>query len=288
MMGSKRIRKVMAGLTLALALAGCIQPVAPTATEEATRETTGQPLTITIGEAGLTAPAELPAGIVTLTVENELAGPASADLFRLNEGATLAAVEQALQEGNFGALMESTTGLAGLFWLPGQAGEVTYQLTEGDYFWMMSGGDGPPALTPATVTDDDTGATAPEAEIEVELADFAFILPDEIPAGEHVWQFTNTGQQWHHMGVVQLNEGVTLEQFLQQMTEMATAGEEPQGPPPFTEVAWWQDMSPGVTSWATIDLPAGEYYAVCFLPDITDEAMTPHLLHGMVRKLVVK
>jgi hypothetical protein len=284
---SKRIRMVTAGLTLALALAGCVQPIAPTATEEVTSQAASQSFTVTIGEEGLTAPTELPAGVVTLTVTNELAGPASADLFRLNEGATLEAVEQALQAGDFGALMELTTGLAGRFWLPGQAGEVTYQLAAGNYFWMMSGNDGPPALTPATVTGADNGATAPDAEIEIELADFAFILPDEIPAGEHVWQFTNTGQQWHHMGIVTLNEGVTMEQFLQQITEMATASEE-QGPPPFTEVVWWQDMSPGVTSWATIDLPAGEYYAVCFLPDITDEAMTPHLLHGMVRKLVVK
>jgi hypothetical protein len=52
-------------------------------------------------------------------------------------------------------------------------------------------------------------------------------------------------------------------------------------------VAFFGDMSAGTTAWVTLDIPAGEYTVVCFLPNTDDEEMAPHLAHGMVRTLVV-
>ena len=48
----------------------------------------------------------------------------------------------------------------------------------------------------------------------VSLVDFNFAMPDKIATGPQVWQIDNAGKQWHEMGIVQLNEGVTVEDLL--------------------------------------------------------------------------
>ena len=113
---------------------------------------------------------------------------------------------------------------------------------------------------------------------------FSFALPNEIKAGQNVWQIENKGEQWHEMGILKLNEGVTLEDMMAWMESADPDG--PSGPPPFEDAAFWAPMGAGNTAWVTWDIPAGEYTVICFLPDLAGDG-APHFAHGMVRTLTV-
>ena len=110
--------------------------------------------------------------------------------------------------------------------------------------------DGPPQVIPIT-SEAPSGATAPTADVAVSLLDFNFAMPDKIAAGPQVWQIDNAGEQWHEMGIVQLNEGMTVEDVLEWVASMGPEG--PSGPPPFAESAFWSPMGPGQRAWVTWD-----------------------------------
>ena len=49
---------------------------------------------------------------------------------------------------------------------------------------------------------------------------------------------------------------------IEAIVEMASSEEEPQGEPPYEEVAYFGDISGGTTAWVTLDIPAGDYCAL--------------------------
>ena len=58
------------------------------------------------------------------------------------------------------------------------------------------------------------------------------------------------------------------------------------GPPPFSSAGGFGALAPGGQGWVRLDLSAGDYVAVCFVPD--DEP--PHLPHvelGMIQQFHV-
>ncbi len=141
--------------------------------------------------------------------------------------------------------------------------------------------------------------TAPTAETTVDLVDFAFDgLPANLSSGQHVWEVTNTGKQPHEMIVEQLSPGVTADAAYQMLTSeaapppatpgaaapaaspgAAAPAASPAGGPPFVAVAGAAPMDPGNTVWPVLDLEAGDYVTVCFIPD--PETGKPHLMLGM-------
>ena len=110
-------------------------------------------------------------------------------------------------------------------------------------------------------------------------------LPDEIAAGPQLWQIENLGKQWHEMIIVQLNEGVSVDDVMTMLMEAGPEG--PQDEPPFQDFGGWSPISEGNRAWGTFDLPPGEYTVICFLPDVMAD-MAPHVAKGMIRQLVVK
>jgi hypothetical protein len=245
-------------------------------------------VTIAVSDQGVTAPSELPAGVVSVTFQNNTSSPASegqcggiVDLIRLAEGATAADFMAVLETGGFDPAV--ATALGGSCASSGQSSHAIYDLEPGNYVGLIMAGEGPPQLAEFTVKAGDNGAVAPQAEVTAQLVDFSFVLPDEIKAGPRLWAISNQGSQWHHLSIVRLNEGVTIDQIL----EMMMAETEPAGPPPAQEMALWEVMSPGVTAWTTIDLPAGAYYVLCFLPDLSANPPMVHASKGMVRLLKV-
>jgi hypothetical protein len=277
---------LLIGALLITLLSAC-QPIqaSPAGTEPA--RVSIPTVTIELGDQGVTVPAELPAGVVAVTVKNSTATPsvddcgAVVDLIRLAAGKTAADVRAALETGALDPAV--ATAMGGACVNAGQSVHAIYNLEVGSYLALGSAGEGPPQLVEFTVKAGDNGAVAPQAEIKAELMDFSFSLPDTIQAGPRLWAISNKGQQWHHMSIIRLNEGITIEQLL----ELVMAEEAPSGPPPAQEMALWEVMSPGVTAWVTIDLPPGDYYVVCFLPDMTANPPMAHISKGMVRTLKV-
>jgi hypothetical protein len=279
-----------------IALAAC-QPVSPTgsmpttppaATTEATAAATATADTsavsnagavqVNVAAAGIDMPAEVPSGIVTFAYQMDEGAPGIPEFARLNDGVTLDQFMQAAEQDIMAAvplvtLIGNAEKKVGI--------EVTYDLKPGDYVGLVFQESGPP-LTTSFAAGAATGAAEPQASVTAQLADFAFILPDEIAAGPQTWLIENTGAQWHEMAVVKLAEGTSVDDLLAMFSQPEQAG-----PPPFEDILTWSPIGAGQRAWVTWDLPAGEYTVICFLPDLAGD-MSPHAAHGMVRTLVVK
>ncbi|HEX2601230.1 MAG TPA: hypothetical protein VHL32_03875 [Gemmatimonadaceae bacterium] len=123
----------------------------------------------------------------------------------------------------------------------------------------------------------DSTATAANV-VQVVGEDFRFEAPDVIPAGLTEFKFLNKGPALHHMSLVKLNEGKTVD-------DLRAALANP-GPPP----KWMQEMGgpnapvPGGEANATINLEPGNYALICFV----DIDGPPHFTKGMVRALKVE
>lgn len=116
-------------------------------------------------------------------------------------------------------------------------------------------------------------------QVTVTATDFAFDFggPDTLPAGLTTFHLVNKGAQPHHLWLIRLDEGKTLQDALNALK----AG----GP-----VAWAHDAGgpnaamPGGNDSATLVLQPGHYVAVCFVPGPDG---VPHVMKGMLKELVV-
>ena len=72
------------------------------------------------------------------------------------------------------------------------------------------------------------------------------------------------------------------------MTDVAQfmAGEAPAGPPPFVAVGGMQGLSNGASGYLNLDFAAGNYVAICNIPD--PATGKPHSALGMVHPFTVK
>jgi hypothetical protein len=243
-------------------------------------------------------PDQLAPGYTTFTLNSDNETGSTLTIFRLKEGTSLEAFQTAMNnidtafgtEGGdvatainealeLGDVLGEATAEAG------QSSSVGVVLEEGDYVLDFSPNleEGMPERTYHTFTvAGEMGATAPEADLTVQLVDFAFALPPDIRAGEQIWEVSNVGQQVHHMVLFKLLEGKTMDDF---MAWMETEGE---GEPAAEEAGGVGIMSSGQTSYTTLDLSSGDYVAICFLPDHSvggDGA--PHFTKGMMQMFTV-
>ena len=252
---------------------------ATTEAEAATEATLdGATVPVNISAAGIDMPAAIPSGIVTFAYQLAEDAPGLPEFARLNDGVTTDQLMAAMQEDQMAALALITQIGNSDTTVDGQ---VTYDLRPGEYVGLLFPEEGEPLLTNFTAGER-SGESEPEASVTAQLADFAFLLPDEIAAGPQTWLVENTGAQWHEMLVLKLEEGTNVDDLLAIM-----ASEEQAGPPPFEWLAGMWPIGAGQRAWVTWDLPAGEYTVICFLPDMAGD-MAPHAAHGMVRTLIVK
>jgi hypothetical protein len=125
-----------------------------------------------------------------------------------------------------------------------------------------------------------TTISAPAAKarvVHVSGEDFKFDAPDIIPAGLTEFRFLNKGPSLHHMAVLKLTDGKTVDDLRAVLANP--------GPPP----SWVKEMggpnapAPGMESNATMVLEPGNYVLICFV----DIGGPPHFTKGMVKGLRV-
>lgn len=126
----------------------------------------------------------------------------------------------------------------------------------------------------------DAAPVAVPQDVTFTATDFAFAGPDSIMSGFTTVRLVNNGHQDHHLILGKLEEGKTLQ-------DLVTFGKEhPGAEPPFLT---WRGAAGAVgasgSSAGTVDLAAGNYVAICFMPDPTDGR--DHLSKGMIKELVV-
>lgn len=98
--------------------------------------------------------------------------------------------------------------------------------------------------------------------ITVKAMDFFYDLPQTIPAGLVDITLVNSGVELHAMGLVQLNNGVTYDQFHSALLQkgllvMRTMGTLMGGP---------NNTLPGKSTEVILNLPVGQYVALCATP----------------------
>ena len=121
-----------------------------------------------------------------------------------------------------------------------------------------------------------TPAAAPTL-VSVTATDFAFGAPSTVPAGITTIRLVNQGKEMHHVQIVRLDEGHTVEELMQ-------AGGHGPLPAWATFVGGPNVPAPGGSTEATMDLKPGSYALVCFIPSADG---VPHLMKGMVKPLTV-
>jgi plastocyanin len=252
---------------------------------------TVQDLAVEGQDFAFVAPASIPAGLTKITLTNTGQEEHQAQVARIAEDKTF--------EDLTGALQSDETGVAALAMLtlsggptgvqPGAAGSTTANLAPGTFVFLcfVSSDDGIPHLAkgmiaPLEVTEPAVEAEVPAGDAALTLQDFAFVGLDSLSAGPHTVTVTNSGPQPHEATIVQLAEGVAATDLI----SMFTSTEAPSGPPPFTTAGGVAGIAAGETVSMDVDLPAGEYAFICFVPDPASGA--PHAALGMIGGLTIQ
>jgi hypothetical protein len=263
-------------------------------------------LVVTAVEYAFAMPESTPAGLTRLTMQNDGAEDHHAMFMRLHDDADFAALEAAMSEPDLGQIFALADSVGGPVVASGLQASVIADLEPGQYMviCVIPDAEGMPhymmgMYAPLEVTAAEGETAPPATDTTVELVDFAFEMPTmEFTAGQHIWDVPNVGEYMHELVVLRLAEGVTADQLqpvLDAMAPAATpegavAGEaSPEaamsGPPPFTAIGGVAPMSPGYANWTVLDLEAGEYLAICFVPD--PATGQPHFALGMLMPLSV-
>ena len=122
-------------------------------------------------------------------------------------------------------------------------------------------------------------AEAPQADLVVDMHDFAFSIPEQVVAGAQVWEVVNHGPQPHEMMLGKIKDGKTMADVMVYLQ----AGM--QGEAPVDLIGGAQGLSSEHSSFVTFELTPGEYVALCFIPDPTTGQ--PHVALGMLSHFMV-
>jgi len=130
------------------------------------------------------------------------------------------------------------------------------------------------------------GRQAPRAAgpnlVTITATEYAFGVPDTIPAGLTTFRLVNQGKELHHANLVRLSEGKSVPDF---QAGLAAAMKNHTPPPTWMGFAGGPNtVTVGDTGVATQMLEPGSYVFVCWIPSLDG---IPHVMKGMLRPLVV-
>lgn len=166
-----------------------------------------------------------------------------------------------------------------------------------------SKGSAPAPTTAPSAESPSPGASPAVGDtLTITTTEYAFEIPT-ITAGNHLMELVNEGKQVHMAALVKLEDGKTKQDVLDYIEETGTSGP---APPWATDVGFGvaapgdtvpmasSAEGPGGDPAAGIEFPAGNYVALCFVPEgmtkLDEEAdpkATPHAMLGMVQEFTV-
>jgi uncharacterized cupredoxin-like copper-binding protein len=232
-------------------------------------------------EYSFEAPDRVPAGAVTFHLFNEGAEPHHAWFVRFDEGHDLADYMEAVHAGR-GHTPEWAVDMGGpmVMMAPGAVSNATIDMEPGRYAIVchVPSPDGESHLAKGMAKEFVVEASSaprepmPEADLTIDLVDYAFVIEKPLHPGSQWVQFTNTSGQTHELVLWRLGDGAHVDDLIAWVERM-------DGPPPGEVVGGVSGIAPGVENLVKLDLEAGRYAATCFVPDTGDGA--PHTDHGM-------
>jgi hypothetical protein len=298
-----RVLPVLMTLAVTPGLASAQAEIDPAFSDTLIRGLGYPEVTVEVGPEGVTAPAQLPAGLhlITLVAEEGLVG--YVDIMQPPPGLS---EEEATQL----ALDAAANDLIQPDWVylggtntpnPGENASFVIDFPPGEFQWAASsysegGADEIMHLSPLTVmaagatpTTVETAA-APDAGVVLEMTDDLeyIVTPDPVPAGPQIWEFANTGMQSaHHVVMLRVPDGTTSDQIVTEFSAMMS-GTPPAGEPLMAQMAWVGYaalQSGGQTTWAEFDLEPATYAVICFIFD--PATGRPHVIDGMATVFAV-
>jgi hypothetical protein len=299
-----RVLPVLVMLAISPVLASAQAEIDPAFSDKLIRDLGYPEVTVEVGPEGVTAPAELSAGLhlITLVAEEGLIG--YVDIMQpppglSEEEATRLALDAAAND----VIQPDWVYLGGTNTPnPGENASFVIDLPPGEFQWAASsysegGADEIMHLSPLTVTEasatpiTDGTVAAPDAGVVLEMTDDLeyIVTPDHVTAGPQIWEFTNTGMHSaHHVVMLRVPDGTTSERIVTEFSAMMS-GTPPAGEPLMAQIAWVGYaalQSGGQTTWAEFDLESATYAVICFIFDpFTDR---PHVIDGMATVFAVE
>lgn len=247
-------------------------------------------VTVTARDFAFALPDTVPAGLTTIRLVNEGPELHHAQLVRFEEGKTLQDYQAAMQamkpgdpEPSWAVAMGGPNPPA-----PGAETSITQMLEPGNYAviclvdtpdrvpHIKKGMFRPLVVTPAAAAAE---APPPAADITLRLVDYTFETSTPLTPGTHTIRIVNGAQQPHEVFLAQLPEGKTLDDLMKWAQTY-------DGPPPAKPLGGVAAIRPGAEAYMTVDLEAGQYAMLCFVPDAKDGR--PHVAHGMAMAVTVQ
>jgi hypothetical protein len=114
-------------------------------------------------------------------------------------------------------------------------------------------------VRPLMVTDVPSGATAPEADVELSITNYAIATEGELTVGEHTVRVhvveDPEGFLKHDVHLVRLADGTSVDEIVSWMDWMDAL----MAPAPGEFMGGAEDMPAGSTAYVTVDLTPGNY-----------------------------
>jgi hypothetical protein len=285
-------RRELALVTFVFAgLAACAKKEAPPPADTPTKTAAAAPatpnvVTVMATDFAFEAPAEIPAGLTQLKLMNHGKEIHHLQLIKFEDGKTLADFTAALKAGPGPAPTWAKEIGGPNPPVPGGESNATEILEPGDYAivcfvdtpdhvpHIMKGMAAPLKVT-GTVP---PGAVLPNADVTLTLNDYSFTPSTPLSAGKHTIKVTNAATQPHEVFIVQLAPGKTMKDLMDWAKTY-------KGAPPATPMGGVAAIRAGGEATIDVDLPAGNYALLCFVPDAKDGK--PHVEHGMAQEIKI-
>jgi hypothetical protein len=284
-------------LAAAVTVAGCSvketpKPADTTAAASApaaTAATAPNVVNITASDYKFEGPAEVPAGMTTIHLTNNGKEPHQANLIRLDSGKTYADMIAGMKTMKPDAPPPKWVIMAGgpNAVAPGGSTDLTMNLQPGNYaiVCFVPNAKGVPHVMlgmgqALTVKPNAAASTAePASDVSVTLSDYKFDFSTPLTAGKHTLKIQNTAAQPHEFTLFKLMPGKTADDITKYFSSDMKA------PPPGMPVGGTAGMASGDTVYFPVELQAGDYAVICFLPDAKDGK--PHFVHGMTQVIKI-
>ena len=162
---------------------------------------------------------------------------------------------------------------------PGDSNEVWLKLEPGRYLVICTKGDhldrGMAGEFEVEATNEPMAAP-PVADLRLELFDYAFRFPKQVPAGRRTIHVVNRGTEPHEMDIYRIPEGRSIEDWI----AWSRKGEP--GEPPLELAGGGGDFFPGREEWFPVNLTPGRYLILCSVTKGMQPGGAPHYALGML------
>ncbi|MFL5759764.1 MAG: hypothetical protein ACJ789_08495 [Thermomicrobiales bacterium] len=241
-------------------------------------------LKVTITDTGIQAPAEASAGLTYVTLDNQSQTIADATFVVQPKGLTLKQIAADLaQQETIPDWVYTTTFAGGPVAPAGGTGAAIVDLSAGDWLIALTDSESSPSPATLKVTGEAESAKsgAEPADLKFTMKGYKFDFPDEVAAGQQVWEVTND-DPIPHFAVLLRYPGPVTEQDVEALLSADSATPPANltiDPAKIEDGGYVPLHTQGKISWVEMNLTPGTYIALCFMSD--KGSQVPHAAMGM-------